>query len=228
MSKRIIVTGANRGIGLETALQLSRAGHQVIMAVRDVSKGKEALRNAGHPRDIEVIPLDISDPFSIADFKEKISEVFELIDVLINNAAILQDSKYTFRTIPDELLQKMLNTNLFGSIRLTQALLPLLDKSNDPRVINISSGMGALNEMGGGHPAYRLSKTSLNSFTAVLAAEEPHIKVNAVCPGWVQTDMGGSGAHRPVEKGAETPVWLATADDIPTGKFWRDKKVIDW
>ncbi|MBV6643137.1 MAG: SDR family oxidoreductase, partial [Cyclobacteriaceae bacterium] len=106
--------------------------------------------------------------------------------------------------------------------------LQLLRNSPDPRVINVSSGMGALSTMGGGNPAYRLSKAALNALTGIFSAEESGIKFNTMCPGWVKTTMGGSGATRSVEKGAETAIWLATEKDIPSGKFLRDKQVIDW
>ena len=122
-----------------------------------------------------------------------------------------------------------MDANFFGPWELIKTLKPLLSKSDDPRIINMSSGMGALNELKrGGYAGYRTSKTALNALTIQLASELDDIKINAMCPGWVKTEMGGSEAEREVEKGAETAVWLATNDVIPSGKFLRDKEVIEW
>jgi len=124
-----------------------------------------------------------------------------------------------------------MKTNFMGPVRTSKYFMPLLKKSADARIINLSSGMGELSSLqSGGYGAYRLSKTSLNAFTILLASElqQEGIKVFALCPGWVQTDMGGKGATRSVEKGAETAVWLATDKQSLNGKFYRDKKVIDW
>jgi NAD(P)-dependent dehydrogenase (short-subunit alcohol dehydrogenase family) len=149
--------------------------------------------------------------------------------VLINNAGIISSSKGVDKVGMDE-IRALLETNFFGPLQLTQSLPPLLEKSPDGRIINISSGMGALHEVGCGYAAYRLSKTALNSFSAILAKDlaGTNIKVNSMCPGWVRTEMGGSNASRSVERGADTAVWLATAKEIPNGKFLRDRKVIEW
>jgi NAD(P)-dependent dehydrogenase (short-subunit alcohol dehydrogenase family) len=122
----------------------------------------------------------------------------------------------------------VLETNLFGAWSLAQAVLPLLRASDDPRIVNVSSGMGQLAEMGGGYSAYRISKTALNALTRVLAADQPGVRVNSICPGWVRTDMGGRGAPRAVEEGADTAVWLATAPEAPTASFLRDREPIPW
>ena len=150
--------------------------------------------------------------------------------MLINNAGIFQDGNHTLETLPEEVFDRTLQTNFIGPVKLTRALLPLIRKGSDARVINISSGLGAMNEMSGGYGSYRLSKAALNAATQVYAAElmSDGIKVNSMCPGWVKTDMGGAGASREVAHGAETAVWLATATDIPNGKFLRDKQVIEW
>ena len=128
-----------------------------------------------------------------------------------------------------EEVQEVLETNVYGAWKLTQAMLPLLKKSKDGRVVNMSSQMGALDSLQGGYAPYRMSKTFLNGLTILLANElKGQVTVNAMCPGWVRTAMGGPGAHRSVEEGADTAIWLATADKIPNGKFIRDRKVMPW
>lgn len=227
--KNIVVTGGNRGIGFEISRQLTELGHRVFLASRNLENGiQSAEKLKGFSGEVIPIELDIANEESIKTFSELLAKKTNTIDVLVNNAAILNDSKYSIRNVPEQIFSEMLNTNFMGAFRLTKAMLPFLDQSNDPRIINISSGMGAFDSLSGGYPAYRLSKTLMNGFTALLSAEEPRIKVNSVCPGWVKTDMGGAGASRQVSKGAETPVWLATTQQIPTGKFLRDKKVISW
>lgn len=227
--KQIVVTGANRGIGLEISRQLAEQGHSVFLTCRNEVKGAEAaLSLQGFPGRVIFIPLDLADESSISTFSHKLQKYTNKIDVLINNAAILKDAAFGVRDVPMGVFQEMMQINFHGAVQLSQSMLPFLDNSADPRIINISSGMGALDSLSGGYPAYRLSKAMINAFTILLSAEERRIKVNSVCPGWVKTDMGGSGASRSVSKGAETPVWLATADQIPSGKFLRDKKVISW
>ena len=130
-----------------------------------------------------------------------------------------------------DVVRETLGLNLFGAWRLCEAFVPLMQRNNYGRIVNVSSGMGALNEMRGGSPAYRVSKTALNALTRILASElwGSGILVNSVCPGWVRTDMGGSGASRSVEEGADTLVWAATlADNGPTGGFFRDRRPITW
>lgn len=227
MSKKILVTGSNRGIGLEICKQLGALGHHIIFTARNTKKGLESESDL-RQFDIEFFQLDVEEFASMETFVHALSRHTDTIDVLINNAGVLLDSGHHLRDMPMEIIDRTMNINFRGPLQLTKMLLPFLKNSQDPRVINISSGMGALNTIGGGNAAYRMSKTALNAFTAVLAVEEPGIKVNSMCPGWVKTDMGGANASRTVEKGAETAVWLATASDIPSGKFLRDKKVIEW
>jgi NAD(P)-dependent dehydrogenase (short-subunit alcohol dehydrogenase family) len=179
-----------------------------------------------------VVPmmLDQSDQESCKRFGDALKDRFEQVDVLINNAGIMGSSPLLEFNMDQ--MDRVFATNLLGPVWLTRELLPLLKKSHDPRIINLSSGLGALNEMGGGYAAYRISKTALNAFTAILSAElnqsGVNMRVNAMCPGWVRTDMGGMDAHRSVEQGADTAVWLATVRNLPTGKFFRDRKVIPW
>lgn len=227
--KTIVVTGGNRGIGKEIVKQLSSQGHQVILTARDKQKGLEVQKEfAEQGLDVSFEQLDVSSYDSIDKFVSSISSQYEKIDVLINNAGLFIDGNKNTYNIDLDNLEQTMRTNVYGPIALTKGLISLLEKSNDPRIINISSGMGAIDDIAGGYPSYRISKTALNSFTINLSKELSNFKINAVCPGWVRTDMGGSSATRPVEKGAETPVWLALDNSVTTGKFWRDKQVIPW
>ena len=150
------------------------------------------------------------------------------LDVLVNNAGIGGSYSDTAAELDLEQARETLETNLFGAWRLTKAALPLLRDSEDGRIVNVSSGAGQLDDMQGGYPAYRISKSGLNALTRILAAEEPAVRTNSLCPGWVRTDMGGSGASRSVEEGADTAVWLATDPDVGSGGFYRDRKPIPW
>jgi NAD(P)-dependent dehydrogenase (short-subunit alcohol dehydrogenase family) len=235
--KIAVVTGANRGLGLETCRQLARLGLTVILTARDPARGAaEADKLQAQGLDVIFQPLDVTDPASIAQLGEFLAQKFGRIDVLVNNAGVFldplggddPDASSVLRADIDTLRTTM-ETNLYGPLRMCQALIPLMQGSG--RVVNVSSGMGQLSEMNGCCPGYRFSKTGLNALTRTLADELQHsaIKVNSVCPGWVRTDMGGPNAERPVEKGAETIVWLATLDDDgPSGGFFRDKAPIAW
>lgn len=228
--KAALVTGANKGIGHEIAKQLAQKGFYVIVSGRDeerVRKSAENLQKQG--LNVRPLVMDISDAQSVQKAKEEIEKIPLTIAVLVNNAGILlSEDKNIFQDI--SILEKTIETNVYGAIRVTQAFLPLLE--DGARIINISSGGGSLTgNVGGWAPAYCVSKTLLNSVTKQMAyfLSDRNIAVNCVCPGWVQTDMGGKNAIRTVEKGAETPVWLATeAPQNYTGLFFRDKKVIDW
>ena len=225
--KVVLVTGGNRGIGFEICRQLSALDCMVILTARDETRGLSAVREIG--KNTDFCKLDMDNPESMVEVYDFLESSYGRLDVLINNAAIMIDKKPATKEDP-AIVDKTLQTNFIGPYRLIQTLLPLLGASNDARIINMSSGMGAMSDMGSGYPGYRISKTALNAMTMILASElQPEgIKVNAMCPGWVKTDMGGSGAPRPVEKGADTAVWLATSDKIPNGKFLRDRKIIDW
>lgn len=226
------VSGGNRGIGLEVVLQLARRGHHVIMGARDAATGEAARASLGDDGErIEVRPLDVADPGSIAAFAAGIAADPGRLDVLVNNAGIAIDAGAP-GTAPDfAAMQRTLDVNLFGAWRLTAALVPLLRASRHGRIVSLSSGMGQLAEMGSGSPAYRVSKAGLNVMTRVLANElrDDGVLVNAACPGWVKTDMGGAGAYREIDEGADTPVWLATLpDDGPTGGFFRNREPLPW
>ncbi len=211
-----LVTGGNRGLGLEVCRQLSARGYDVVMGSRDVERGRAA------GLDVDVRQLDVADPESIAALR------LDRCDVLVNNAAIDYDTWQRAGTADLRVVEEALEVNLLGAWRMTQALLPLLRASAHGRVVNVSSGAGSITTMTGGPPAYSVSKAALNALTRLLAADLRPILVNAVCPGWVATDMGGPGG-RPVSEGAAGIVWAATLpDDGPTGGFFRDGRPIAW
>lgn len=226
-SKIIFVTGGNRGIGLEIARQLAAVGHHVIIGARDLEKGQAVAKAL--PGKVEARQLDVSDETSIIACAQALSKEFTHLDVLINNAGIISSTAGTAKVTLAE-MQSVFATNAFGPLILSQHLLPLLRKSSEGRIINLSSEMGKMSSLGGGYAAYRLSKASLNALTISMARElsGDGIKVNAMCPGWVKTDMGGAGANRTVAQGADTAVWFATATQIPTGKFFSDRKEMAW
>jgi len=227
-----LVTGGNRGIGKEICRQLAEKEVHVFLTARDRDKGEKAqqeLKKSTHK--IQFLQLDITDPASIQSARNEIEKRFGRLDILINNAAIFPENDQSIAKAPTKILRATLETNLIGSVQVTQEFIHLLKMSANGRIVNLSSGMGALNEMGVGHPAYRISKTALNAFTRILALElsGSGILVNSMCPGWVRTNMGGSNATRSVEKGAETAVWLALLPPGGTsGGFYRDKQKIAW
>lgn len=225
----VIVTGANRGIGREVSRQLAAQGYLVLLTARSLQKANRAVDELGKQN---LIPaqLDVSEPASITALYQRVVKEFGYVDVLINNAAIHYDSWQKATNADLTIVQEAFETNVYGPWRLVQAFLPLLRQSSHPRIVNVSSGGGALTGMGGGTPAYSMTKASLNALTLMLADElrRDGILVNAVCPGWVATDMGGWGG-RPVEEGAKGIVWAATLpDDGPTGGFFRDQSPIEW
>ena len=224
-----IVTGGNRGIGKEVGRQLAQQNHLVLLTARSLEKAKRAADELGG-RNLVPAQLDVADPASITAFHRRVVDEFGRTDVLINNAAIHYDTWQRATNADLDTVQEAFETNVYGPWRLIQAFLPLLCQSAHPRIVNVSSGGGALTGMGGGTPAYSMTKASLNALTLMLASElsSDHILVNAICPGWVATDMGGGGG-RPVEDGASGIVWAATLpDNGPTGGFFRDQRPIDW
>ncbi|MGH8307892.1 MAG: SDR family oxidoreductase [Gammaproteobacteria bacterium] len=235
--KIAVITGANRGLGRETAWQLAQRGFHVVLTARNPQAGAEVLRDLQTEKlSVELRKLDVNSTEDAQALAKHIKESHGHLDVLVNNAGILTESSREagakssdpLKVSPVTVMEHF-NTNTLGAVRLIQALVPLMP--GGARIINISSGMGALNDMGGGHLAYRISKTALNVATRVFANElrPRNILVNSVCPGWVKTDMGGANASRTIEKGAETIVWLASAPEATeSGFFWRDKKKIPW
>jgi NAD(P)-dependent dehydrogenase (short-subunit alcohol dehydrogenase family) len=228
--KTVLITGANRGIGFETARQLAVRGFHVVLGARSEQQGQKGVRDLEQFGKISLLIVDVSDSKSIANAASKFAPIGEL-DVLINNAGIYPDEGTSVLTISREQMVSTFQTNTFGALEMTQAFLPYLKKSPAARVINLSSGYGQLDGLSANVPSYCLSKLALNGVTIMLsqALKENRIAVNSMCPGWVRTDMGGASATRSVEQGADTAVWLATeAEQELTGKFFRDRKEISW
>jgi NAD(P)-dependent dehydrogenase (short-subunit alcohol dehydrogenase family) len=224
-----LVSGGNRGIGREIVRQLAGMGITTILGSRDEEKGRAAAE--GMEGDVRVRQLDVTDEKGIAQLARDVEEEFGRLDVLVNNAGVSIDGGQRGVDANLDVIRETLEMNLFGAWRLCEAFVPLMQRNRYGRIVNVSSGMGALNDMGGGSPAYRVSKTSLNALDRILASElrGTGILVNSVCPGWVQTDMGGLGASRTVEEGVDTPVWAATLpNNGPTGGFFRDRRQIPW
>jgi NAD(P)-dependent dehydrogenase (short-subunit alcohol dehydrogenase family) len=224
-----VVTGANRGIGLEVCRQLAGQGYAVVLGSRDWSKGEAAARRLGDPNVVSR-QLDVADDESARAASSWMSGRFGRCDALVNNAAILYDSRARAESADLGVVHEALETNLFGVWRTTLALLPLLRAAEHGRIVNVSSQGGSLATMGSGTPAYSVSKAALNALTRTLAAElrSDGILVNSICPGWTATDMGGGGG-RPVAEGAASVVWGVTLpDDGPTGGFFRDGSPLRW
>jgi NAD(P)-dependent dehydrogenase (short-subunit alcohol dehydrogenase family) len=227
-----LVTGANRGIGREVARQLAERGYRVLLSARDAEQADKAAAELAESTGGQVTPLrlDVADPASIAQAAEQVREDPGRLDVLVNNAGVGTDFGVAGVDPDFEKIQAALDTNFFGAYRLTIALLGLLRKSEHARIVNVSSGMGGVAEMGGWSPGYRVSKAALNAMTRILSTEleGEGVLVNSACPGFVNTDMGGPmGAKKPVEAGASGIVWLATLPHGgPTGGFFRDGEPI--
>ncbi len=230
-----VVTGANRGLGLETCRQLAAKGVRVILTARSADKA-EAAAGGLQAQGLDVRPqvLDVADAASVAALARYVTDAFGRLDILVNNAGVFADplppadGASVFNADIDRIRSSM-ETNAYGALRVACALIPLM--KGQGAVVNVSSGMGQLSEMNGCCPSYRLSKTALNAVTRILADELKHtgVKVNSVCPGWVRTDMGGADAERSVEEGAAGIVWAACLqEDGPSGGFFRDGKAIPW
>lgn len=234
-SQTILVTGANKGIGYEICRQLARRGARVFLGARDAVRGQDAVKRlkAENPSaDLELLLLDVSSTESIDGTVAALGAKTSSLDVLINNAGILDDRDGSILETDLGLLRRTVETNAFGPLYLTQKLVPMLAAAaNGGRIINVSSGLGQLHEMTDEYPAYSISKTALNAITLHLAdaLKSRNIAVNTISPGWVRTEMGGAGANLSVEEGADTPVWLATeAPASLTGQFLRAREPIPW
>jgi NAD(P)-dependent dehydrogenase (short-subunit alcohol dehydrogenase family) len=243
-----VVTGANRGLGLEVCRQLARVGMKVVLTSRDARKGEAAaVALRAEDLSVDVQPLDVTDARAAQALAGYLDEAYGRLDVLVNNAGAVFDAAPgagpegaddagageggSVLTSDVGALARSLDVNALGALRCAQALAPLMLANRYGRIVNVSSGMGQLATMGSGWPGYRLSKTALNALTRILAEElrDGGVKVNAVCPGHLRTDLGGPHAPRSVEEGADTIVWLATLrDDGPTGGFFRDCKALAW
>jgi NAD(P)-dependent dehydrogenase (short-subunit alcohol dehydrogenase family) len=226
-----LVSGGNRGIGLEVCKQLLALSYIVILGSRDLKKGEKAAANLKAGKEnLSVQQLDIDDIKSIERLRNHVERTLGRLDVLVNNAAAVYDDWEGVIDADLEDVRKAFNTNTLGAWRMCKAFLPLLRKSKHPRIVNVSSEAGSLASMGAWTPAYNISKVALNALTRMLAKEfkRERILVNSVCPGWVATDMGGPGG-RHVSKGGKSVVWAVTLpDNGPTGGFFRDGKLLPW
>jgi NAD(P)-dependent dehydrogenase (short-subunit alcohol dehydrogenase family) len=228
--KVALVTGANKGIGFEVARQLARQGFRVFLGARNEKAGRTAGEKLREDGDVVFLKIDVSDANSIRAAAEEFARQGDRLDVLVNNAGILLDEDKSALTITPDIFETTLRTNTLGQWLVAQAFVAPLKKSKSPRIVNVSSSGGQLEDGADGWaPGYCVSKTALNGVTVQLAAALPKFAVNSVCPGWVRTDMGGENATRSVGEGASSIVWLAI--DAPqdlTGKFVKDRKVIPW
>src|SRR3990167_4453165 len=210
--KIALVSGAAKGLGFEISKQLARLGATVIMTDRDEAHGQKAAETLKN-KNLHVVffPMDITDLGSIRRAREFVEKEFGRLDTLINNAGIYIDGKMSGLTVDAETVLETFKTNTLGHLLVSKAFIPLMKKNRYGRIVNMSSGLGTLDEMGKGYPSYRISKTALNAVTRILAAETKGtgILINSMCPGWCRTDMGGLLANRSPEKGAETAVYLA-------------------
>lgn len=225
-----LVTGSNRGIGLEVVRQLAAKQWRMFLTGRSPDSVERAAVSLSAPS-VTPLVLDVTDQGSIDRAVRTIAQTVDYLDVLVNNAGIVDDHDDSVLNLPADRLRRMFETNTIGPLLVTQAFFPLLRKSAAARIINVSTGAGRLTGMGTAVPAYSISKTALNGVTGKFAAslKSAGIAVNAVDPGWVRTAMGGSEAPRSVEQGADTIVWLATeAPQSMTGLFLRDRKPIPW
>lgn len=235
-----IISGASRGLGLETARLLGERGFDLVMLARGVDALIEAAD--GIARDTGITPLAIAADVTVgADVRalaEQVASRYGRADVLINNAGVLlgpkdfaaPEASSTLHADP-EMVAATLGVNVIGPLRMAQAFVPMMRVQRWGRIVNVSSGMGQLSDMGGSWPGYRMSKTALNALTRILAVElhGTGIKINSVCPGWCRTEMGGPDASRSAAEGARSIVWAALIDDDgPSGGFFRDGEALDW
>ena len=232
MAKIALVTGANRGIGFEVCRQLAEHGLHVILTSRDEVKGyaaTETLRREGY--ELSYHQLEVTDLASVATLREFVVNKFGSLDVLINNAGVYLDEGVSIFEVSLETMRLTQEINFYGPLYLCRAFVPLMQQHNYGRVVNVSSGAGAITKMDGRTAAYKISKVALNALTRIVAAEVRgyNIKVNTMCPGWVSTDMGGPGAPVTPTEATDTIIWLATLpDNGPTSGFFRNRQPIPW
>src|SRR3954470_14665923 len=227
-----LVTGGNRGIGLEACRQLAGLGVRVILGSRDAAKGAAAAGElAAGGLTVEARHLDVASVQSVRECMSWIRNDVGRLDILVNNAGVMLEDADDDPLEELEIIRDTMQTNVYGPLLLSRLAIPIMKSRRYGRIVNLSSSMGALSEMGAGYIAYRISKAGINVVTRVVAAETEGmgILVNSLDPGWVQTSMGGSRAPRTVQQGADTITWLANLpDNGPTGLFFRDRKPIPW
>jgi NAD(P)-dependent dehydrogenase (short-subunit alcohol dehydrogenase family) len=233
-SQRVaLVSGGNRGLGLEVVRQLAAQGITVLLGSRSLNAGEKIARQLRHEgSDVVAVKLDVTDDGDVAALATRIDHEYHRLDILVNNAGAFFDVEKRASNADLGTVRDALDVNLLGAWRLTEAMLPLMQRHNYGRIVNVSSSCGTIDNESDTCPAYRVSKTALNGYTRMLAAElkGSGVLVNAVCPGWVATDMGGSGG-RPVRDGAEGIVWAAclpAQQAHMNGRFFRDKRQIAW
>jgi NAD(P)-dependent dehydrogenase (short-subunit alcohol dehydrogenase family) len=225
----VLVSGGNRGIGFEACRALAAAGATVLLGARKPADGERAARELAKAGRIVPVALDVADPESVAALKARVESEFGVLDVLINNAGVYLDEGKDALRAAEDVIEMTLQTNLLGAWRLCRAFAPAMEAKRRGRIVNVSSGLGAISSMSGGTPSYRVSKAALNALTLVLAAElQPSgVSVVSFCPGWVATDMGGKSAPR-TPKSAGEALAAAALDDDRTGVSLRDGQVIPW
>ena len=226
-----LVSGSNRGIGFAVAKGLLQAGHTVIISSRNSSDGEAALKELASLGDAHYHQLDITDEASVGAMLQYVKSTFGRLDILVNNAGINYDTWQNVLNADLKEVEQTFATNLLGAWRLAQAFVPMMQDQGFGRIVNVSSGAGELASQTGERPGYSISKLAMNGLTLALARflEGSGILVNAVCPGWVRTDMGGSAAPKSPEEGAATIIWAAQLPgNGPTGRFFRNNKEISW
>lgn len=227
-----LVTGANRGLGLETSRQLLAKGLTVVLTGRDDEALARAAATLAHRDDrLITVRMDVTDVGGIEQARRRIAKQSGTVDVLVNNAAVLLFEDEDALSIPSHGYRRTFDTNVFGVIEVCRVFAPAMVRARYGRIVNVSSGAGQLATMSTYAPAYSMSKAALNAFTRILAhtCRDSGVLVNAVDPGWVRTDMGGPAAPRSLREGADTITWLATLpDNGPSGGFFRDRRAIEW
>ncbi|WP_129689521.1 SDR family NAD(P)-dependent oxidoreductase [Gottfriedia acidiceleris] len=227
-----LVTGGNRGIGFELVKLLALKGFRVILASRDLETGQKAVQKLKElDLDVSCVEMDVANKESINQASITVNEQYGRLDVLINNAGVYLDKNEKLLASEPSMLERTMDTNFYGAYHVIRSFISLMEKQGYGRIINVSSEYGAGSEMSyPGVGAYKLSKFILNGMTRLIAAEiNGDIKINAVDPGWVSSDMGGSSAPRTPKQAAESMLWLVTmGSEGPNGGFFRDGKRIDW